>query len=207
MLALAESCAPTVAPETLLAVVQVESRFNPYAIGVNKAARLQRQPATKDEAIRTAGALLAAGRNIDLGLGQINSGNLGWLGLSVADAFDPCKNLAASARVLTENYAAAARRDPSEQSALRVALSLYNTGDQARGFRNGYVAKVERAAGVVPALLGPAGQGGSPPDAPPAPPEPPAPAWDVFARLQSAPVLVFGASADCTPLKQGSPTC
>ena len=34
-LTLAAQCAPTVAPETLLSVVQVESGFNPLAIGVN----------------------------------------------------------------------------------------------------------------------------------------------------------------------------
>ncbi|EPT7341098.1 hypothetical protein ACVR8P_005750 [Pseudomonas aeruginosa] len=31
---LAQQCAPTVAPQTMAAVVQVESSFNPYAIGV-----------------------------------------------------------------------------------------------------------------------------------------------------------------------------
>jgi len=34
-LALAAHCAPTIAPETLLYVVQVESRFEHLAIGVN----------------------------------------------------------------------------------------------------------------------------------------------------------------------------
>ncbi|MGP5829257.1 transglycosylase SLT domain-containing protein [Pseudomonas aeruginosa] len=40
---LAQQCAPTVAPQTMAAVVQVESSFNPYAIGV-VGGRLQRQP-------------------------------------------------------------------------------------------------------------------------------------------------------------------
>ncbi|KFA29347.1 lytic transglycosylase, partial [Xanthomonas vasicola pv. vasculorum NCPPB 1326] len=31
---LAQQCAPTVAPQTMAALVQVESGFNPYAIGV-----------------------------------------------------------------------------------------------------------------------------------------------------------------------------
>jgi type IV secretion system protein VirB1 len=62
--------------------------------------------------------------------------------------FDPCTNVAALARVLTSNYnAVKAGRDP--QAALRVALSMYNTGSQTRGFRNGYVAKVIGNAGVA----------------------------------------------------------
>ena len=45
-----------------------------------------------------------------------------------------------------------AGRDP--QTALRVALSMYNTGSKTRGFRNGYVAKVIGNAGIAssPAL-------------------------------------------------------
>jgi type IV secretion system protein VirB1 len=71
-----------------------------------------------------------------------------WLGLTWETIFDPCTNVAALGRVLTANYIAAkAGRDP--QTALRVALSMYNTGSQTRGFRNGYVAKVVSNAGVA----------------------------------------------------------
>lgn len=71
-----------------------------------------------------------------------------WLGLTWETVFDPCTNVAALGRVLTANYnSAIAGRDP--QSALRVALSMYNTGSQTRGFRNGYVAKVVGNAGVA----------------------------------------------------------
>lgn len=44
---LAQQCAPTVAPQTMAAVVQVESSFNPYAIGV-VGGRLQRQPKSQE---------------------------------------------------------------------------------------------------------------------------------------------------------------
>jgi type IV secretion system protein VirB1 len=88
------------------------------------------------------------GYSVDLGLGQINSRNMRWLGLTWDTVFDPCTNVAALARVLTTNYnSAKIGRDP--QTALRVALSMYNTGSQTRGFRNGYVAKVLRNAGIV----------------------------------------------------------
>ena len=35
VLALSQSCAPSVAPQTLAAIAHVESRFDPLAIGVN----------------------------------------------------------------------------------------------------------------------------------------------------------------------------
>lgn len=180
VLALAAQCAPAVAPETLLSVVQVESRFDPLAIGVNGKPRVAVSAATTREAADKASALIAAGRSIDLGLAQINSKNLGWLGLSVEAAFDPCRNLAAAARVLQSGYEGGADAQP----ALRRALSRYNTGDARRGFANGYVAKVERAAAeVVPAIqLQPGAMASSTPDAAPPPP----PAWDVFGQAAPA---------------------
>lgn len=205
VLALAQRCAPSVAPETMLSIVQVESHNNPLAINVNGAA--DPAPArTAEEAIRTAEALIRQGQSVDLGLGQINSKNLEWLGMSVADAFDPCRNLAGAARVLEAGYLSAARLAPQQQ-ALRMAFSAYNTGDHRRGFANGYVAKVEAAASrVVPAL------GGGNPAPPPAPTpaqlaqeiaaenlsgqaplaEHEPPPWDVFGRTKASPVLVFG---------------
>jgi type IV secretion system protein VirB1 len=54
---------------------------------------------------------------------------------------------------------------------LRQAFSLYNTGDAARGFRNGYVARVEAAASSADA--------GSPRQAPAPPP------WAVFVATQT----------------------
>jgi hypothetical protein len=40
----------------------------------------------------------------DAGLTQVNSANFGWLGLTLQDALDPCKNLAAGAKVLLAKY-------------------------------------------------------------------------------------------------------
>ena len=147
LLALASQCAPTVAPETVLAIIQTESNGEPFALNVNGG----RQPARQNnaaDAAATARRYVAAGYSVDLGLGQVNSRNMRWLGLTWKTVFDPCTNVAALARVLTTNYnTVSARHDP--QTALRVALSMYNTGSQTRGFRNGYVAKVERNAGFV----------------------------------------------------------
>ncbi len=147
LLALASQCAPTVAPETVLAIIQTESSGAPFALNVNGARQPARQSNAADAAA-TARRYVAAGYSVDLGLGQINSRNMRWLGLTWETVFDPCTNVAALGRVLTTNYnSVIAGRDP--QSALRVALSMYNTGSQTRGFRNGYVARVVGNAGVA----------------------------------------------------------
>lgn len=144
--ALAIECAPTVAPQTLAAIVKTESNFNPLAININKGYRLERQPRNKSEAITTANWLINHQYNIDMGLGQVNSANLRKTGLTVHDAFDPCKNLAASASILKWNYESASRKIPGEQQALHAAISAYNTGSFTHGFSNGYVQKVVGSA-------------------------------------------------------------
>ncbi len=190
VVALAQQCAPSVAPETLVSVVHTESKFDTLAIGV-----------------------------IDLGLGQINSANLRWLGLSVEDTFDPCRNLAAAARVLSSNFLDAARTQGSSDRAISVALSMYNTGSQARGFGNGYVARVYASSAVIiPAIRGLAPTGaGSARSTPPIPAsETPiqeprivqtavkAPrSWDISAGAQTASMMVFG---DGTPASREGPT-
>lgn len=154
-LALAQQCAPQVAPQTMAAIVRTESGFKPLAIGVNRGGRLERQPASVGEAVATAKWLISQGYNIDLGLAQINSDNLRRTGLSVEDAFDPCKNLAAGAFILQGNYRNARRKYANEQDVLRASLSAYNTGNFRSGFSNGYVSRVIHNARTVgvPAIV------------------------------------------------------
>lgn len=188
---LAEQCAPQAAAETLLAVARAESGLNTLAIGVNGAAPRRVRVASRSEAVAQAGALIAHGANLDLGLAQINSANLVRLGLSVANAFDPCRSLAASATLLQGDYRAARTAAADDQSALRTALSLYNTGDRQRGFRNGYVARVERWAAVGPAP--PVGPQTPVTEAPPTRP------WDAFGDLRPAAFVIS------PPSRQGEP--
>jgi len=186
---LAATCGPAVHVETLAAVARTESGFNTLAIG-DTTAGAAHAPATPAEAIATATDLLARGHSLDLGLMQINSATLGRLGLTVADAFDPCKSIAGGARVLADGYRPAPGEDA--QPALARALSRYNTGSPVRGLANGYVAKVRAsAAQVVPAIRvegwrEPAAgglHGASPPatDSATLPP-----AWDVYGRARLA---------------------
>jgi type IV secretion system protein VirB1 len=192
---LAARCAPSVAFETLAAVMRAESGFQPFALGVNGPGGGPLFPETREAAAALATDLIQRqGRSVDLGLMQVNSGNLPALGLTVAEAFEPCRNIAAGARILQEGYAAARRSEPDPQQALRVAFSRYNTGHPERGFSNGYVLRVQGAAEVVvPAIRlrgeiagvpqHPAAIPGpeTPVDDPDAPPE-----WDVWARATYA---------------------
>ena len=99
--------------------------------------------------------------------------------------------------MLRAGYRVSAETPADRQAALRIALSRYNTGDARRGFRNGYVSRVEAAAVqlrlAAPPIVGTlARPDRADPDlSPPAP----APAWDIFGRRQAGPV-VFATPAE-----------
>ncbi len=151
-LALAHQCAPDIAPEAILSIASVESSFDPLAINVNRVGRFRAD--TAGAAATIAARWISAGYSVDLGLAQINSKNLGWTGLSIAGAFDPCANLAAAERVLRLSYAQALR-GAQGLDAISRTFSLYNSGNPTSGFRNNYVARVWRAAEqVVPQIAG-----------------------------------------------------
>lgn len=146
--ALAQQCAPTIAVQTIRAIVSHESQTHPFAIGINGGVRITRQPASLQEAVETARKLLTMKVSIDLGLAQINSANLERLGLTVEQVFEPCANLRAAETVLRDCYDRAAQRNGPGQTALKAALSCYNTGSYARGLANGYVTSVYRIAKI-----------------------------------------------------------
>jgi len=134
-------CAPNVAPETIAAIIQVESGGNAFALGVNGPVKRLARPINVQEAARQARYYMSLGYSVDLGLMQINSNNLAGLGYTVESILDPCNNLRAGSRILSRGYAGATKRFGPGQDALRAALSAYNTGNYERGFQNGYVAK------------------------------------------------------------------
>jgi len=164
-LALVNECAPQVHQQTIAAIVRTESAGNPWAIGINRAQPPAsfKTPTNKPEAVRQATSLIQQGYNIDIGLGQINSANLPWLGLTVEQAFDPCTNLSAAARILTDNYTRANNQYAQEQASLAAALSAYNTGHFEHGITNGYVQKIYKAAdNGSPVIMVPAPRGTAP---------------------------------------------
>lgn len=145
------ACAPTVAPSTMRAIVKTESGFRPHVIGYlirkGKAEfKLTRQPQSKAEAVAWATWFHDNGYRFDAGPAQVNSSNFARVGLTPSTAFDACSNIAAGAAILTADYVRAAATYGPGQTALRAALSSYNSGSFVRGITNGYVARVEKAA-------------------------------------------------------------
>lgn len=162
--ALAQQCAPDVAPQTMAAVVNVESDYNPFAIGVVNG-HLERQPKTKAEAVATAKALKLADWNFSVGVAQVNRYNLSKYGLTFETAFDPCKNIRAASEILKACYTRASLHIPNNQEALKAAFSCYYSGNFKRGFvpdssgQPSYVQKVlasadepTKAIPVVPSI-------------------------------------------------------
>jgi type IV secretion system protein VirB1 len=121
-------------------VIDVESSYNPYAIGVVNG-QLVRQPQNLDEALATAQMLEQKGYNFSVGVAQINRANLLKYGLdSYEKAFDACGNVAAGSRILAECYA-------SSGGDWGKAFSCYYSGNFVTGFRDGYVQKIYDSIG------------------------------------------------------------
>src|SRR6185436_103421 len=97
--ALILQCGAPVPLPTLTAIVMQESSGNPDAINKNR------------------------NGTRDFGLAQINEKNLPMLGETPETIMEPCRNIAAAARML-------------------VTFSRYNTGSPTAGFRNGYAEAV-----------------------------------------------------------------
>lgn len=146
-MAMATQCAPNVDARTLIAVAQTESGsgagLQTLALHDNTT-RQSYLPDNVQQAVAYAGELIAHGHSVDLGVMQINSKNLPEVGMSVVEAFDPCKSMRAANTILVQGF----------HAALRDVFSRYNTGNPIRGITNGYVAKVEANAGV-PAVQAP----------------------------------------------------
>lgn len=127
-LAIALHCAPAEDPAMLVAIARQESGLETMTLRDNSSRQVLRGAGVIDSARR----LIAAGHSVDLGPWQINSRNLSLLGLGIADAFEPCKSVAAAAQLIE-------------------LFSRYNTGSPSRGIANGYAAAVIAASHAVKA--------------------------------------------------------
>ncbi|MHB9541847.1 lytic transglycosylase domain-containing protein [Pseudomonas amygdali] len=208
-LALAMQCAPSIHPATLTPIVNTESSFNPYAIGVVGKV-LPRQPQSLDEAVLAVKKLVAEGADFSIGLGQINRQHFD---VSRPEpVFEPCTNLRMAERELQACYVKASKADPDTQGALRKTISCYYSGNLKRGFKaeaafggSSHVQRVLANAGgttvTVPAL-----ENGStepsqlqPAQAPASTVEPTYESWDVLRQypryLPPAPPAVSAPSA------------
>lgn len=186
---LAATCAPSVHPETMAALVHAESGRSPYAIGVNGPGGGSLVPSTREQAVSLASRLIAAGHSIDLGLAQLNARYNAARRITLSEVFDPCTNLAVAGRVLTTCF----ERQPASldaQAKLRRALSCYNTGGDTAGLTNGYVVRVQASAGIVVPAIRLAGEAAPPSSTPNstlpsqvAPQALCAPRWDPWASV------------------------
>jgi len=150
-LQIAHACAGQQADAwTMLALAHAESGLRPWVMHVNGQGGGLIEARSASEAAALARRLIAQGHSVDMGISQINNRNLVRLGMSVEEAFEPCSAMAAGAHLLAQGYR---RGNGPPQVRLRQALSIYNTGDPARGFTNGYVHAVERASLNLPIIL------------------------------------------------------
>jgi type IV secretion system protein VirB1 len=150
------ACSVNTHADTVRAVIQVESRGNPLAINVNGPVRL-RKARDQADAAQLARSAMAQGYSVDMGLMQLNSRNLGKVGLTPETAFDACNNIRAGTMILSGAYGRAVARHGEGQPALRASLSAYNTGNMLRGFRNGYVSRYYDGRAYAAIDLAPAG--------------------------------------------------
>ncbi|MCA8270714.1 lytic transglycosylase domain-containing protein [Burkholderia vietnamiensis] len=161
--AIMATCAPNVHPTTMAALVQTESKGNPYSLsdsGLEGLPWSERKktirslsPSSAEDAEKIAADLIARGHIVDIGLTQVSSRNLARLRLSVREVLDPCTNVRAGGQILSAFYRDALPKYRDSNAALLAALSAYNTGNFSNGLSNGYVDRVLAAGGMrVPAL-------------------------------------------------------
>ncbi|MGE3280026.1 MAG: transglycosylase SLT domain-containing protein [Alphaproteobacteria bacterium] len=171
--------APGMPPANVAAVARQESGFHPYAIRDETTDRLH-YPTSREAAEALAARLTAQGHLLGVGLMQLTPPSA--FGLSIAEAFDPCKNMKAGAELLAANY-------NLEWQALMRALSRYNSGSptRAEAYAKRVAAQAQRNA-RMPSLarqpLPNLSTGAAPPPsryAPLAAKPPCAPTWDVWA--------------------------
>ena len=189
--ALTARCASSIPEWVLSAVARTESNFHPWRLHDNTA-RVSEDPPSREAAETEAAAWISAGHSVDLGLMQINSGNLPALGMNVSEALDPCKSLAAGAAVLRAAYGGGPV-ETGQQTALLMALSIYNTGSPLKGIMNGYARRVMRNASAAPGSV-PLAQA-APANAPDTNTPDMPPAWNVsatgdYTQAHGAPWLV-----------------
>ncbi|HGJ5865385.1 lytic transglycosylase domain-containing protein [Arsenophonus nasoniae] len=123
-LALAMQCAPSVHPDTSLAVARVESGLNPYAIGI-VGVKKGLFPESKNQALSHVNQLKTQGKRYSLGLMQITSTNFKTYHVNDEQLFDPCTNLAVFEKIMTDCY--------QRGGSLKRALSCYYTGNFSTG--------------------------------------------------------------------------
>lgn len=160
------TCGALVNVETMNALIQTESHYNPYAIAVVDGKPVK-QPTTRAEAEQTIDVLESKGLNYSVGLGQVNKGNFEKFGVTGKDLLDSCTNIKISEKILSQCY------KDSPNNSVAEALSCYYSGNYSYGFvkeqvgneRTAYVERVisnlnnePKSDPIVPSIKGEAVQ-------------------------------------------------
>jgi type IV secretion system protein VirB1 len=148
--ALLNSCAPSVAADTMRAIIAVESDGNPYAIHDNTTRR-----AYFPRSLMQAEELLVGlhSHNLDVGIAQVNAGWFPTFGVTARQMLEPCRNLRIGSVILVRAYREANATFRKPRLALWHAISAYNTGSLYAGAS--YVAEVINVAispPIVPSI-------------------------------------------------------
>lgn len=153
MIDLPPDCQDALRKPLMQQIYQVESGFNPFAIGV-VGGHLARQPKNLDEAVATADYLINLGRNFSIGQGQVNKyhfARLGW-DRDIKAGFDVCKNVVAAYEIFKQCQSWALDSGfnaMQEYSTNAAVLSCYYSGKLSAGKTNpdvaGYIKKVLNA--------------------------------------------------------------
>lgn len=120
-------CGPTVSPDTLAAIMQVESGRHRWAINDNSTGKAY-FPASEPAALSLVNTLLARGHKLAIGSMQIHSQWLGKLGLTPATLLDPCANVRVASLILQDNYRVCGLKGYQDTSRLDCALTAYWSG-------------------------------------------------------------------------------
>ena len=128
LVALLASCSIDVSTHILQPLIQLESGYNPYAVGVVGSS--VRQPRSLHDFIQTISDLNNKNKNYSIGLAQINIKNLQRFKIPVLDAVEPCNNIKLSSVILKECY--------KKYNDIGKMLSCYYSGNGDAGFRRDF---------------------------------------------------------------------
>ena len=142
-----QQCTQDVHPSTIMRIMTVETRKNPYTIGFRilknkKEYYIPNQPKNLYQAKYYANWLYKNGYAFDTGIAQINSTNFARLGVSPENVFDICTNIRVAGIILKEFYIRAKQNIKDDQQALQAAISGYNSGKFNSTLGRQYVARV-----------------------------------------------------------------
>lgn len=141
-LALAQNCAPDIDAALVVRLIERESGFNPFAIGLDGRAALRPQPRNFDEAVQAAERLIREGKTFSVGSAQLHITNVRRLRLTWRQVFHPCTNLRYGQTIFLHFHRQAIAAGLRGDDAVFAALRGYNSGRIHGSVSNGYATAI-----------------------------------------------------------------